>query len=219
MAQSVVRIAVVEDQILLRELLADRLASVSGFEVVFSASTVADARAGFAKNSVDIALLDIDLPDGNGIGLGVSLRRDHPDLGVVLLSAGDMLDLMNSIPSDVRRGWSYLSKSSTTDFDILTSTITSTSKGMTIIDPYLVDRSVAKPDTSLARLTKRQYQVLRAVARGASNQGIAEELNLSVNSVVNHLTAIYATLGIPDGSNARVMAVLRFLDESARTAA
>ncbi len=213
---NVLRIAIVEDQLLFRDLLASRLNSVEGFSVVFTAENVVEARKEFAQHPVDIAVLDIDLPDGNGIGLGVSLRRENPNLQVVLLSSTDMLELMLGLPIEDRKGWSYLSKSSTTNADILISTIRTTARGMTVIDPFLVDRSVARPDTSLSQLTKRQYEVLRAVARGANNQSIADEMGLSVNSVVNHLTAIYATLEIPEGANARVMAVLRFLEETSR---
>lgn len=218
-AETALRIAIVEDQVLFRDLLASRLDNVDGFSVVVSAENVFEARKAFAQQEVDLAVLDIDLPDGNGIGLGLSLRREHPDLKIVLLSSADMLELMLGLPVEDRKGWSYLSKSSTTNADILISTIRTTARGMTVIDPFLVDRSVARPETSLAKLTKRQYEVLRAVARGANNQSIAEEMGLSVNSVVNHLTAIYAALEIPEGANARVMAVLRFLEETSRTAA
>ena len=54
------------------------------------------------------------------------------------------------------------------------------------------------------------------VARGLSNQSIADALDIAPNSVVNHLSAIYSTLGIPEGQNARVSATLEFLSNTQR---
>ena len=212
-----IRVAIVEDQPLFRDLLKESLDQDENLEVAFAAGSVTEARAQVKISEVDVALLDVDLPDGNGIGLAVSLRRDFPGRGVVLLSANDELDLLLSLPDDVRRGWSYLSKSSTADLSILITAIQSSRRGITMLDPTLVGNSAPKPQGDLSKLTKKQFQVLAAVARGLGNQAIADEMGLSLNSIVNHLTAIYAALGIQDGANARVSAVLNFLENTTRT--
>ena len=198
------------------DLLGAALGKEDELEVVFTAATVADARAKFERHDVDVAILDIDLPDGNGVGLGVALSRNVPRPGIVLLSANDMLELFLGLPDDVRENWSYLSKTSMTDLNILTKTILATARGRSVIDPVLVDRSRPRPGSRVSRLTPRQFDVLRGVARGLSNQAIAEELDVSLNSVVNHLTAIYAALDIPEESNPRVRAVLDFLSDTTR---
>lgn len=213
-----IRIGIVEDHALVRDLLRARLDSVADFDVVFDVSTVGEARVQFMTQTVNVALLDIDLPDGNGIGLGASLRRSMPELGIVLLSSKDMLELMLGLPEDVRRGWSYLSKGSTTNIEILTHTIRSAAKGIGVLDPGLFEGALPRTSSSIASLTSRQYEVLKYVAQGLSNQAIADVLGLSSNSIVNHLTAIYAALDIPEDSNTRVTATLRFLEESAREA-
>lgn len=215
-ASTPLRLLIVEDQPLFRDLLASALEQESDVSLVDAVGTVAEARRIVSETPIDVVLLDVVLPDGNGIGLGVSLRREHPELGVVILSANDMLDLLFTLPEDIKRGWSYLSKSATTDLSVLMGAILSASRGITVLDPALVNKSVVRPSGSLAALTEKQFSVLAAVARGLSNQQIADEMNLSLNSIVNYLTAIYAVLGIESGSNARVSAVLRFLEETTR---
>lgn len=209
-----IKVAVVEDQQLFRELLINFLDSVEDIEVVGSAGTVESARALMSERSVDVAILDIDLPDGNGIGLGASLRRDLPEIGILLLSEKDLLELVRSLPKETQRGWSYLAKSSSTDLDVLTSAIRSTARGFSMIDPKLAMRSHAREGTGVASLTPRQFEVLRLLSTGKSTEAIARELNLAQNSVVNMLTTIYNSLNIPEDSNARVYAVLQFLADT-----
>lgn len=211
-----IRVAIVEDNPLFLDLVATSLESVGGFEIVSTAKSATEARSVLADAEIDVAVLDIDLPDGNGVGLGVWLSSKFPRPGILLLSATDMLELFLGLPEETRAGWSYLAKSSSTDFGVLTRTIAATARGRSIIDPSLVDRSRAMPGGRVSRLTKRQFEVLRAVARGLNNQAIADEFGFSLKTVVAHLTAIYATLQVPEGSNPRVHAVLEFLQETDR---
>lgn len=76
---------------------------------------------------------------------------------------------------------------------------------------------MARPNTGVASLTKRQFEVLRAVARGESNQSIANSLGIAENSVGNHLIAIYDALGVESNKNSRVAAVLQFLQDTSRS--
>ncbi len=68
-------------------------------------------------------------------------------------------------------------------------------------------------------MTPRQLQVLRLLAQGATNNSIAEELGISSNSVVNHLSAVYGALDIPDNCNSRVMATLDYLTATGQLSA
>lgn len=213
-----IRVAIVEDHDLYRELLTTSLAATEGITVVGSFSGVTAAKHGLKPGSVDVAILDIELGDGNGVALGVTLRRADPDLGIVLLSARNMVELLLGLPEDMRSGWSYLSKTSVTSLETLVNTIRVTNDGETVIDPTLVARSSARRGTPVSTLTNRQFEILRMVARGMANQTIADELGIANNSVVNHLSAIYASLNIPEGQNARVSAVLEFLTDTSRPA-
>jgi DNA-binding NarL/FixJ family response regulator len=213
---STIRVAIVEDHVLYRDLLESSLQSTPDIEVVVSVSGSTEAKQLIVAGNVDVAILDIELADGNGIGLGVTLRRNDPNLGILLLSGRDMIELLLGLPEEQRHGWSYLSKSSSTSLETLLDVIRHTAAGTSVIDPALIDRSRARPGTPVGTLTRRQFEILRMVARGLSNQAIADEIGIAANSVVNHLSSIYSALGIAEGSNARVSAVLEFLSDTAR---
>jgi DNA-binding NarL/FixJ family response regulator len=213
---STIRVAIVEDHVLYRDLLESSLQSTPDIEVVISVSGSTEAKQLIVAGNVDVAILDIELADGNGIGLGVTLRRNDPNLGVLLLSGRDMIELLLGLPEEQRHGWSYLSKSSSASLETLLDVIRHTAAGKSVIDPALIDRSRARPGTPVSSLTRRQFEILRMVARGLSNQAIADEIGIAANSVVNHLSSIYSALGIAEGSNARVSAVLEFLSDTAR---
>ena len=166
--------------------------------------------------SVDCVILDIDLPDGNGIALGVTLRRRTPTLGILLLSAHDAMDLLLDLPADVAAGWGYLSKTSSTSEEVLVNAVRAAAVGETVLDPALLARMTPRAGSDVARLTDRQYEVLRLLAAGLSNAGIGDRLGITEKSVQNHVNGMYATLGIDADPqrNPRVSAALRLLEET-----
>jgi len=212
------RVAVVEDQPLYRSMLVTLLQAQPGVSVVAVASGASEARKLINAGEVDVAIVDVELGDGNGIGLGVSLRRTDERLGILLLSSHDVMSLLLDLPSDQTLGWSYLSKNSSTTIATLMHALRETAAGGTVLDPELVDRATPRNGSAIAALSPRQYQVLQLLAQGLSNAGIAERLEISSRSVENHLNSIYATLDIESSStrNPRVAAVLQFIEESAR---
>ncbi|HEY5518530.1 MAG TPA: response regulator transcription factor [Cellulomonas sp.] len=218
-AHDPIRLGIVEDQPLFRSMLEFTLASVEGIKVVAAVGTVREAEQRLTPGVVDVALLDIDLPDGNGIALGVILRRKQPGLGILLLSAHDSMDLLLDLPPDVRNGWSYLSKTSSTSTATLVAAVRASAAGETTLDSALIDRKKPRAGTAVARLTDRQYAVLRLLAQGRSNAGIGEGLGITEKSVQNHINAIYGTLEIDTDPtrNPRVSAALRLLEETGRS--
>ena len=218
-AHDPIRLGIVEDQPLFRSMLEFTLASVEGIKVVAAVGTVREAEQRLTPGVVDVALLDIDLPDGNGIALGVILRRKQPNLGILLLSAQDSMDLLLDLPPDVRNGWSYLSKTSSTSTATLVAAVRASAAGETTLDSALIDRKKPRAGTAVARLTDRQYAVLRLLAQGRSNAGIGEGLGITEKSVQNHINAIYGTLEIDTDPtrNPRVSAALRLLEETGRS--
>ncbi len=210
------RIALVDDQPLYLEMLSSVLGGHPNIELVLAAAGAAEARANLRPGMVDVAILDVDLADGNGVGLGISLRRADPNIGIMLLSSQDVMELLLDLPADVRRGWSYLSKTASLSTQSLVDAIEATARGETVLDGELVRRARPREGSLLAQLSKRQYEVLQLVAQGLSNTGVAEALEISARSVENHLNAIYTALEIPEGRNARVSAVLKLVEESSR---
>jgi DNA-binding NarL/FixJ family response regulator len=210
-----VRIAVVEDQPLFREMLTGLLRSVPEFEVVATAGSVSDA-ASFPAD-LDVALLDITLPDGDGLSLGRRLQDDNPDLAIVLLSAVDRLGTLLEIPTERRQRWSYLSKTSSLSATALVSAVRACAGGRSILDRELVERRRMRPRGRLAALSPRQFEVLALLAEGLTNTAIARRMSLADRSVDNHVNAVYSALGIGGDQerNPRVSAVRIFLEETA----
>lgn len=211
-----IRVAMVEDHTLFRSMLEKVLEDDPRIRLTCSTDTVTSARAQIPPGSTDVVLLDIDLPDGNGIALGVLLCRADPKLKVVLLSAQDAMDLMLDLPRDIAGSWSYLSKTSTNDSAALLRAIHIAAEGGSTLDPALLNRMSPRAGSRVAQLTDRQYSVLRLLASGLSNAGIAHELTIAEKSVQNHVNAIYSTLGIdahPE-RNPRVSAALKLIEET-----
>jgi DNA-binding NarL/FixJ family response regulator len=212
-----IRVILVEDQALYRSLVSDLIRHEEGFTLVGATGSVAEARALAASRPVDVMLLDVELPDGNGFALGRSLRAARPDLGIVLLSSHDVMDLLLALPDAERTGWSYLSKVSSTSRAVLLRALRASARGETVLDPELVARLTPRRGSAVADLTPRQLHALRLVAEGLSNAAIAREMGISTHSVDNLLNAVYTTLGVRDDGdlNSRVAAALHLVRDGA----
>ena len=208
-----IRVALVDDNPMFLDMLAGTLDQQEHLSVVAKASSVREARAVVKPGEVDVAVIDIELPDGNGVGLGLGFQQADPALKVVLLSAHSMLDVVWQLPGKIGEKWSYLSKTSSASIDDLTHTIVDTAHGRVVVDPALLPKA-SRGGKGLVRLTNRQRQILALVAEGYNNEAIAERLGLAEKSVVNHLTAIYQHLNIGDEKNSRVAATLVYLNEN-----
>lgn len=215
-APSPLRVVVVEDEPLYRDLLVTGLISrLSDVEVVADFSTGERALEGLQGVDFDVLLTDVDLGAGiDGTQVGVSLRRRRPGIGIVLLSNLAMPSLLAGLPEDVSGGWSYLLKTSVADLDQLALALRESSLGGLVIDTALTKSLVRREASPLAILTPRQMDVLARMANGWSNRRIADDLFLSVRTVESAVSSIIAALGVPNdegGYNARVTCVLLYL--------
>ncbi|GAA2518039.1 response regulator [Rarobacter incanus] len=215
-AREGIRVAIVEDNNLFREMLVATINATPGMTLVASCATAQAARTQILPGSAHIVLMDISLPDGNGIALGLSLQRRDSKLRVLLLSAHNAMELLLDLPQGMQGKWSYLSKNSCVSVTMLLAAIRRTTAGRQVLDPGLVDKARPRVGTSVAALSARRYEVLRLLAQGLSNAGIAERLGIADKSVQNHVNSIYTELGIdPDpNENPRVIATLRMLEET-----
>ncbi|WKK72498.1 response regulator transcription factor [Rathayibacter oskolensis] len=197
-------------------MLTSLLRSVPGVRSVVEASSVAEARERVRPAELDVAIIDIELGDGDGIELGRELRASAPDLAIVLLSAVDAMHRFLRLDRAEARGWSYLSKTSSLSTAALLTAIRATADGRTVLDPALVAARTARRNSPVAGLSRRQYEVLSGLASGLTNAAIAEQLGIAVRSVDNHVNALYAALGVrSDGArNPRVEATLQFLEHT-----
>lgn len=211
-----VRVLVVEDEGLYRQMLTISLQSAEGVEVVGAASDGDTALAAQRELAPDVVLMDIELGRGmNGIETGRRMRVANPRLGIVLLSNHHSRQYLQAIPPQEATGWSCLLKKSVAELEVLVRAIQGSALGLMVLDPKISENLEPRTGSSLSRLTARQLEVLRLVASGHNNSAIARALYLADKSVENYLTGIYRELGIGLGAepvHARVKAVLAYLE-------
>ena len=209
-------IDIVEDQRLIRSLLADGLATDNRLSVRTTYATAEDAWLRWHDDPPQAAIVDIALPGMNGVQLGVRAKRLHPHIGIVLLSSHAYPSLLDRLPADTAKGWAYLLKD---DVDVLliTAAVEGAVAGERIVDAA-VSRELADDQIDLGNLSERQIEMLKHLATGLSNTAIAEQMHLTRKSVENAINRLYATLGLQAEdaeTNRRVVAALianRLLD-------
>jgi len=212
-----VRLAIADDSGLFRSSLA-LLLTASGAEVVVSAPSGAELITAIAATPPDAVLLDIRMPPSftdEGIKTAEELRGLHPDLGIVVLSTYAETSYAARLLETVSTGAGYLLKDNVTDAGALMDSLARVAAGETVVDPVIVRRLLrrGRGPGKTGMLNERERAVLRLMAEGRSNIGIAKELYLSARTVETHVTNVFAKLGLTasEGDNNRVRAVLEFL--------
>jgi DNA-binding NarL/FixJ family response regulator len=189
-------------------------------EVVASVGTAVELLDAVTRLRPAAVITDIRMPPGHGmegIEAAHTIRATYPDVGVVVLSqhsdSGYALELLK----DGTAGLAYLLKSRVSDVHNLIFVLREVVAGRSFIDATvvegLVERHMRAHRSTLAGLTDRELQILRQMAAGRSNRGIAEALHLSQSSVEKYVTTIFTKLRLgPDTRlDRRIMAVLAFL--------
>jgi DNA-binding NarL/FixJ family response regulator len=209
MTDAVVRVALVEDHALLRALLAEHLGRVDGLVLAACVGTAAEARQQITRGTADVAVLDVGLPDGDGIALGVLLQRADPDLRVLLLSAQDALEPMLVTQRACASPWSFLSKRSALAADRLVEAVRWVAAGRVVIDPARGGARGQERD-AIDGLNAQQVRVLRLVALGLTNTAVGAALGVSPKAVEAAMSTVYRVLDLAADRNPRVAAVLAY---------
>jgi DNA-binding NarL/FixJ family response regulator len=211
------RVAIAEDSVLLREGLA-RLLDDAGFDVVAQCADADDLLLKVRSYSPDVAIVDIRLPpthNDEGLRAALEIRSKHPGVAVLVLSQYVELGLAMKLLADSAEGVGYLLKDRISDVNEFVAALRRVADGGSALDPIIVTTLVSRqrPDDPLAQLTPREREVLELMASGASNQGIADTLVITVRAVEKYVSSIFTKLGLPStGSESRrVLAVLTFL--------
>ncbi|HEV7651036.1 MAG TPA: response regulator transcription factor [Actinophytocola sp.] len=212
------RVAIAEDGALFREGLV-LLLEAAGHEVV---GCVADGNALLAivaTEPVDVAVLDIRMPpepDG-GLVTAERIRALRPDTGLLLLSHyAETHYLMRVLEIGAER-IGYRLKEQIAGVQVLADTLDRIAAGEIVIEPVLAKRLVQAPasgDNRVGALSERELDVLRLMAEGRANNGIAKELYVSTKAVEKHIAAIFGKLNLPGDQTVhhrRVLAVLAYL--------
>jgi two-component system NarL family response regulator len=189
-----IRIAVAEDQRLIRELLVGVLAREADFEVVAEASTGKEAIAAAQSARPDILVLDIALPDLDGVEVARILRKAQPKLAILALSIHEEPYFVQQMLRAGADG--YVVKSAAVGE--LVQAIRSVRQGKMYLSPAITRHAVGKnlARLSAARLSAREREVLVLIANGKHSAEIAAELSISVGTVEAHRRNIMTKLGL-----------------------
>lgn len=206
-----IRIVVVDDHKLFREGLSALLNAAAATTVVGEAATGADAIAQAEAAAPDIILMDIQMPDINGIEATRRIQADHPQTGVIMLT---MLEDDDSLFAAMRAGArGYILKGA--DKAEVLRTVTAVAEGQALFGPAIARRLSSFFQRGNSRetainpfpdLTDREREVLILIAQGLNNSDIANRLYISSKTVSNHISNIFNKLQVADRAQAIVRA-------------
>lgn len=216
------RVIIAEDSYLVREGVRQLLESTGQVDVVASVGDASGLLSLVEELQPDAVLTDIRMPPDHGtegIAAAKAIRRVYPAIGVVVLSQHADEGYVVELISEGAEGLGYLLKERVGDREQLTNALRETSRGVSVIDPTLVDalmrRRHLNKQSQLDALTARELAVLRQMAGGNSNAAIGQALSLSQSSIEKHVNAIFSKLGLTEEPrlHRRVAAVVTYLRE------
>lgn len=188
---SPIRVALVDDHALVRDGIKALLSVMPPLEVVGEAESGAEAIEMVGRCQPDLLLVDISLPDINGLELTRVLRSQYPSLKVLVLS---MYDNYEYVSESLRSGASGYVLKNAPSREIIAA-IEAISSGGTFYSADIAQRLIADKNTD-NELTPRESQVLSKMAQGLNNKEMARELDISVRTVETHRLSIRRKLNI-----------------------
>jgi DNA-binding NarL/FixJ family response regulator len=208
-----IRVLVADDHQVVRTGLA-RLLKDSEIEIVAEAVNGPEAVARTMEVNPDVVLMDIRMPEGDGLAALESIRKEKPDIGIVMLST---YDNPTYVARSVALGATdYVLKDSSREelISAITRAATGESPSKDSILHHVKDtmsRRRERLDRSEIPLTNRELQVLRHVALGLSNREIGQSLGISVETVKEHVQNILRKIDASDRTQAAVWAIKKGL--------
>jgi DNA-binding NarL/FixJ family response regulator len=195
---SPVRVVLADDHPVVRDGLAALLSSVAGIEVVATAATGREAVRAAVTQAPDVLVLDVQMPDLNGVEAAAQIARAAPAVAVLMLT---MFDDDDSVFAAMRAGAAgYLLKGA--GQDEIVGAIRAVAAGQVIFGPGVARQMLrqlagpGRPAEPFPGLTTRERQVLELLAAGLSTTAVGARLGLATKTVHNHASAIFAKLGV-----------------------
>lgn len=214
------RVVVAEDNYLVREGIRRLLEDAGEITVVAAVGDVGALIDATGRLRPGVVVSDIRMPPHHGmdgIEAAHAIRDRHPDTGVVILSQHVEEAYAFALFEHGTAGLAYLLKDRISELDELVGAVRAVATGGSVVDPVVVESLVASraqlARSPLRRLTARETDVLRLMAQGRTNRGIAGALFLSESAVEKHVGAIFGKLDLTQepSTDRRVHAVLTYL--------
>jgi DNA-binding NarL/FixJ family response regulator len=202
-----IRVLAADDHALLRHGIASLVNAQPDMELVAQAATGHEALKQFRQHLPDITLMDLQMPDMNGIEALIGIRSEFPDARIIVLTtyAGDV-HVVRALRAGAR---GYLLKGSVhTD---LVATIRAVHAGQKRVPAELA--AELAEHTGDDELTAREMDVLRLIAKGNANKEIAAQLSLAEETVKSHVTRILGKLRANDRTHAVIIGLQRGIIE------
>jgi DNA-binding NarL/FixJ family response regulator len=212
------RLVIVDDHDLARAGLRSLLSGERGLEVVGEATNGAEALAVCRQVQPDLVLMDVRMPDVDGLAATRAIKRETPTTSVILFTVYENPDYLVEALKAGAAG--YLLKGAPKQE--IVSTIRQVLAGESLLHPDLVLAmlkqlsSVTGDSGAVQRLSPRERDVLRLIALGQSNKEIAAALDLTVSTVKTHVEHVIGKLGVSDRTQAAVRAIELGLTRPAR---
>jgi DNA-binding NarL/FixJ family response regulator len=202
------RVVIADDHRLVLDGIRRALDEDGDFEIVGETQSGTQVLPLVARTSPDLVLLDVRMPQMDGLACLDEIRRRHPQVKVVMLSASTSSDLIDTA---LRRGASaYVVK--TVNPEDLPATLRQALEGN--VHTAVGVQDTEKSSATALGLTEREVTILGALARGLSNDEIAKEFWVAPQTVKFHLTNIYRKLGVKNRTEATRLAYQHGLVES-----
>lgn len=225
------QIVIADDNYLVREGTRQLLEASGEVTVQAAVGSAAELLDAVRRRRPDAVLTDIRMPvpaaaNGDqapameGIDAAHAIKMSEPRVGVVILSQYADESYAFELFRNGTAGLAYLLKDRVGDLDQLLTALRAVAAGGSVIDPQVVDALVSRrarlQSSPVARLSPRELDVLREMAQGRGNAGIARALHLSESSVEKHVNAIFTKLDLASEQQVhrRVAAVLTFLRDA-----
>ena len=212
MAKKTIKVGVVDDDAIVRSALSGQLGAESDLEVAFVCETGAQAVAEVLAHAPDVVLMDVRMPELDGIGAAAEIRRASEHTKVLLMTA---VDLDGDVAASLAAGASgFLIKSG--EPGAVANAVRAVHLGSSVISPGPLTRWSSAPSlpapppasTPQPPFTARELEVLRLLSRAHSNAEIAEIMVLAESTVKTYVSSIMAKLGV----SSRLKAVVRAHD-------
>jgi NarL family two-component system response regulator LiaR len=188
------KVLIVDDYKLMALALKDALESVEDLRVVGVAHCGSDGVSMVTRTQPDVVLLDLDMPGMSGLECLDVIHRDYPSVKVVMLSAGDDLNLIR----DTFKHGAAAFIAKTVDPADLPAALRHVCEGTVFHAPTQLEDADQVDPLREAGLTERELTMLKAVARGLSNKAISKECWVTEQTVKFHLNNVYRKLGVPN---------------------